>query len=394
MYKYLAAMGIPETHIAGVLSNFSMENGADPTSYESWWLKYPNTGYKADPAKLSVIGTGENFPDWDSIDKWTRNVVWARTKGIYKPGYHSSMPGKEVMGIGIGSWTGKVGEDFLNYAKSTGKPWYDMKTQMDYFTNSESLTRDGFIAFDKKYRTKANMQEWWKAFANKQFKSPTDAASWYFYNAEMPNGSASQAAQHTAQAQSWYDKIQQWKTEGPGSSNSGSTSGLIGNMGAAAVNGAQNVLSNAATSLGNGVGLYGAGTGLDSTYNVKSMAKNVRNWNNALKKNNVVTDISKGFNNISQISRGNYIDSAENKNDTTSQILAFLTENIGTLIQYVATIADKMPAQRKISDVQKNMNGTRTALPTVSASNMYAPTPTGNNSEDVGLRIMNSLTSK
>ena len=73
---------------------------------------------------------------------------------------------------------------------------------------------------------------------------------------------------------------------------------------------------------------------------------------------------------------------------------AFLTENIGTLIQYVATIADKMPAQRKISDVQKNMNGTRTALPTVSASNMYAPTPTGNNSEDVGLRIMNSLTSK
>jgi hypothetical protein len=70
-----------------------------------------------------------------------------------------------------------------------------------------------------------------------------------------------------------------------------------------------------------------------------------------------------------------------------------LTENIGTLIKYVSTIADRMPVQKKTTDVQKNLNKTK-EIPTVNANNMYAPTPTGNDSEDVGLRIMNSLTSK
>lgn len=403
MYNYLSAMNVPDTQIAGVLSNFSMENGADPTSFEADFTKYPNTKYKADPEKLSVLGTGENFPDWDSIDNWTRNVVWKKTKGIYKPGYDSSMPDKKVMGVGIGSWTGKVGEDFLNYAKSTGKPWYDMKTQMDYFTNSDSLTKNGYIAFDKKYRTKANMQEWWKGYSDKKFNSPTEAARWYFYNAEMPSGSASQAAEHVAEAQTWYDKIQQWKNDKTSTTDTfGKTTKT--NTDTAANSDLVNLkVGNAGKGLGltpnnqeilddisdASVGEFGAG----ESYNVKSMNKSVKELNNTLKKTNTVNDISTGFNNVSKIARSSAGTYKNKEDDTTAQILAFLTENIGTLIKYVSTIADRMPVQKKTTDVQKNLNKTK-EIPTVNANNMYAPTPTGNDSEDVGLRIMNSLTSK
>ena len=215
MYERLHEINVPNNQIAGVLSNFDVENGGDPTSFEAYYLKYPNTGYTEDPKKLSIVGTGDSFPNWDSIDNWTRGVVWPNTKGIYKPGYKSSMPGKMVMGIGIGSWTGIGGEDLLKYAKQTGQPWYNMKTQMDYFTKGESLAKNGLIAFDKKYRTKANMSEWWKGFAAKSM-TPTEAANWYFYNAEMPSGSRSQAAQHASKANYWSEQIKSWGGSGFG----------------------------------------------------------------------------------------------------------------------------------------------------------------------------------
>lgn len=429
MYNYLSAMNVPDTQIAGVLSNFSMENGADPTSFEADYTKYPNTKYKADPDKLSVLGTGEKFPDWDSIDNWTRNVVWKKTKGIYKPGYDSSMPDKKVMGVGIGSWTGKVGEDFLNYAKSTGKPWYDMKTQMDYFTNSDSLTKNGYIAFDKKYRTKANMQEWWKGYSDKKFNSPTEAARWYFYNAEMPSGSASQAAQHVAEAQTWYDRIQQWKQETPSATTTDSTktadastdSSNDKSSKSATEKVATGVTNIAKTILGKGKGVsnysfgkgvnedvmdtiannpivdinseFGAGTGTTS-YNVEAVTNKIKDINKSLKKTNTITDVSTGFDNVSKLARRDAT-TEDKKDDTTAQILAFLTENIGTLIQYVSTIADRMPVQQKTTDVQKNLNNNKySKLPTANANNMYSPTVTGNNSEDIGMHIMNSLTSK
>lgn len=353
VYRWMKQLGVPDINIAGMLGNWTKESGIDPTGVEGIYSE----PFQVGPKKQAAMADPQSYV-FNSLKPRTRiKVNWNAYKGrdgVYYPG------------IGLGGFTGPATTDVLDIAKKNGTNWYDLETQLHYVTDPGG------------YRGGSTWVEKWK---KQNFSSAAQSADWFTKNWEGITPSAAvKSGERRSIAQDYMNQFASW-----GNLDSTSSGG---------VSAVKDAVANKVAQLGSGIGLYGAGPGLTDTYNVESMAKNVRNWNRALKKNNVVTDISKGFNNISQISRGNYIDSAENKNDTTAQILAFLTENIGTLIQYVATIADKMPAQRKISDVQKNMNGTRTALPTVSASNMYAPTPTGNNSEDVGLRIMNSLTSK
>ena len=353
VYRWMKQFGVPDINIAGMLGNWTKESGIDPTGVEGIYSE----PFQVGPKKQAAMADPQSYV-FNSLKPRTRiKVNWNAYKGrdgVYYPG------------IGLGGFTGPATTDVLDIAKKNGTNWYDLETQLHYVTDPGG------------YRGGSTWVEKWK---KQNFSSAAQSADWFTKNWEGITPSAAvKSGERRSIAQDYMNQFASW-------GNLDSTSS--GGIGAV-----KDAVANKVAQLGSGIGLYGAGPGLTDTYNVESMAKNVRNWNRALKKNNVVTDISKGFNNISQISRGNYIDSAEKKNDTTAQILAFLTENIGTLIQYVATIADKMPAQRKISDVQKNMNGVQTALPTVSASNMYAPTPTGNNSEDVGLRIMNSLTSK
>ena len=358
IYKFMKQLGVPNMHIAGVLSNWTAESGIDPTGVETIY----SPKYKMSQEKLNAMADPNAFSLNVMFPKYARSGI-----SLHKSAYKGD-DGKYYPGVGLGGFTGPAVSGLLRKSEEIGKPWYDLETQLRYMTDPSGSVYT---------RGKHGGRDWIdNVFKKQSFSSATAAAKWFEPNWE---GSTFKLAEHARTAEDWYKQIQGWESEQ-------SSSGGVGAV--------KDAVADKVAQLGSGIGLYGAGPGLTDTYNVESMAKNVRNWNNVLKKNNVVTDISKGFNNISQISRGNYIDNTEKKNDTTAQILAFLTENIGTLIQYVATIADKMPAQRKISDVQKNMNGTRTALPTVSASNMYAPTPTGNNSEDVGLRIMNSLTSK
>lgn len=353
VYRWMKQFGVPDINIAGMLGNWTKESGIDPTGVEGIYSE----PFQVGPKKQAAMADPQSYV-FNSLKPRTRiKVNWNAYKGrdgVYYPG------------IGLGGFTGPATTDVLDIAKKNGTNWYDLETQLHYVTDPGG------------YRGGSTWVEKWK---KQNFSSAAQSADWFTKNWEGITPSAAvKSGERRSLAQDYMNQFASW-----GNLDSTSSGG---------VSAVKDAVANKVAQLGSGIGLYGAGPGLTDTYNVESMAKNVRNWNRALKKNNVVTDISKGFNNISQISRGNYIDNAENKNDTTAQILAFLTENIGTLIQYVATIADKMPTQRKISDVQKNMNGTRTALPTVSASNMYAPTPTGNNSEDVGLRIMNSLTSK
>lgn len=353
VYRWMKQFGVPDINIAGMLGNWTKESGIDPTGVEGIYSE----PFQVGPKKQAAMADPQSYV-FNSLKPRTRiKVNWNAYKGrdgVYYPG------------IGLGGFTGPATTDVLDIAKKNGTNWYDLETQLHYVTDPGG------------YRGGSTWVEKWK---KQNFSSAAQSADWFTKNWEGITPSAAvKSGERRSLAQDYMNQFASW-----GNLDSTSSGG---------VSAVKDAVANKVAQLGSGIGLYGAGPGLTDTYNVESMAKNVRNWNSALKKNNVVTDISKGFNNISQISRGNYIDSTEKKTDTTAQILAFLTENIGTLIQYVATIADKMPTQRKISDVQKNINGTRTALPTVSASNMYAPTPTGNNSEDVGLRIMNSLTSK
>ena len=357
VYKWMKQFGVPDINIAGMLGNWTKESGIDPTGVEGIY----DEPFQVGPKKQAAMADPQNYV-WNSLKPRTHiKVNWGAYKGrdgVYYPG------------IGLGGFTGPATTDVLDIAKKNGTNWYDLETQLHYVTDPGGY-RGGSTWIDK-----------WK---NKTFSSAAESADWFTKNWEGITPSAAvKSSERRSIAQDYLNQFATWGTESSGGTISG-VKDAIGNK-------IVDLVGSGTT--GSGVGIYGAGPGLDDSYNVKSMASSVKNWNKVLQKNNTVTDISNGFNNISQLARKSDGSSKETDN-TTAQILSFLTENIGTLIQYVSTIADRMPVQRRTTDVQNNINGTRNnTLPTVNASNMYAPTPTGGNSEDVGMRIMNSLTSK
>ena len=407
-YDWMKQLGVPDIHIAGMLSNWNHESHLDPTAVEGDYKYFPDEYYRVGPKKQAA------FAD---LNSYTKKVMALHhtTSSFYQAKKSQGGDDNWYAGIGLPQFTGINGYKLVNYAKSIGKPWYNLETQLRYFTEPGQYY-DGF-------KPGANAVEKWKS---QKFSTPEEAAAYYYSHWEMPGKTIDNA--HKKNASKWYAKAQEWSNGGTSGLATGSTTGSTETSNTSTDssnnNSSSSLITDMAkniTGLGKGKGIsdysfgkgvnedvmdtiannpivdinseFGAGTGTAS-YNVEAVTNKIKDINKSLKKTNTVTDVNTGFDNVSKLARRNAT-TVDKKDDTTAQILAFLTENIGTLIQYVSTIADRMPVQQKTTDVQKNLSSNKySKLPTANANNMYAPTPTGNDSEDVGLRIMNSLTSK
>lgn len=177
VYSALKKYGLNDSQIAGILSNWQVEGGMDPTSVETIFDEPYQTGSRKKEAEK----------DWNSFV--LNKVFPSYAGGIDENGYRAE-DGKYYPGIGMGQWTGPRAKKVLDTAHSVGEKWNTMKFQMAY-----SLSIDS-----------AHFSEY-----KKQDGDPTTLAGWFYSNFEMPGHGVD--PKHTANAQSWYEKMKSWNAD-------------------------------------------------------------------------------------------------------------------------------------------------------------------------------------
>lgn len=119
-YAVLHKVGLDDAQIAGVLGNWSVESGIDPTTIEGIY----DEKYNADGPRHKAA-----MQDFDS---YVRNELMPAYGGaaINWPQY--MVDGKYYPGLGLGQWTGAPGVDLMKCSDAIGRDWYDMDAQLAY----------------------------------------------------------------------------------------------------------------------------------------------------------------------------------------------------------------------------------------------------------------------
>lgn len=102
IYGILSGLGMPDENIAGILGNFEVESGLDPTAVE----RVPITG-----------------------DEYHR--IGEQKQAAEKENF-------EGRGIGIGQWTAERNVALRKYAEEKGGDWYDLQYQMAFMISDDS----------------------------------------------------------------------------------------------------------------------------------------------------------------------------------------------------------------------------------------------------------------
>ncbi len=97
IYSVLAAWGMPKENIAGILGNWQMESGIDPTSVQD----NANPRHQMNEQKQSAAADISN-------------------------------------GIGLGQWTGGRNSKLRDYATSIGKDWWTIETQLGFMIGADN----------------------------------------------------------------------------------------------------------------------------------------------------------------------------------------------------------------------------------------------------------------
>lgn len=122
IYSVLSAWGMSNENIAGILGNWSHESGIDPTSVETIFDEKFTIGPRKQDAEL-------------------KNFKMAQVD----PAYAARFPAIDLMGIGLGQWTNGRNTLLTEYAKSIGKPWYTLETQLGFMVSKDDPTRVGQV---------------------------------------------------------------------------------------------------------------------------------------------------------------------------------------------------------------------------------------------------------
>lgn len=122
IYSVLSAWGMSDENIAGILGNWSHESGIDPTGVETIFDEKFTIG----PRKQAAEAMNFKIAQVD-------------------PGYAARFPAIDLMGIGLGQWTNGRNTLLTEYAKSIGKPWYTLETQLGFMVSKDDPTRVGQV---------------------------------------------------------------------------------------------------------------------------------------------------------------------------------------------------------------------------------------------------------
>ena len=124
IYSVMKTLGLSDEQIAGMLGNWQIESGIDPTTIEGIYDETQNIqGPKHQDA----------MKDWDAYVRGSLSRKYASSGHDYtqNSGYTAS-DGKKYPGIGLVQWTGGGAMTFLNFSKSLNKDWWTVDYQLAY----------------------------------------------------------------------------------------------------------------------------------------------------------------------------------------------------------------------------------------------------------------------
>ena len=114
----LSAWGMSDENIAGILGNWSHESGIDPTRVETIFDEKFTIG----PRKQAAEAMNFKMAQVD-------------------PSYAACFPAIDLMGIGLGQWTNGRNSLLTEYAKSIGKRWSTLETQLGFMVSKDDPAR-------------------------------------------------------------------------------------------------------------------------------------------------------------------------------------------------------------------------------------------------------------
>ena len=385
IYKWLKELGVPNMQIAGVLSNWDAESGIDPTTIEG---EYSSPYTMSDKKKQYA----------SNITNYTANTLfykykYGKHKVDYKAEAYQGSDGKYYAGIGLGQFTGPASQGLVNKAKSVGKPWYDLETQLRYATDDSN---------DTYMRSNKTGRKWFQDLYSKQkFSSPAAAAGWFQKNWE---GAMAGAAEHKRTAQSWYDKIQSgvWdSTATKGDTNEvkeDSTNYVLQGKGRGLTEdswGAGRGFDPSAT-WGSAEWGTGAATNLNNLHStVSNVSSKIASSFSAAKDNsadaiqNLVSTLSSNLKR--NLNTKNSADNTPSDSDNLALIVTLLSQNLSEMLSTLKDI--KTNTERNNTLIQSDTDWKKQTYRTSRADN-YASSMSGGQPTNVGSKIVDRLTSK
>ena len=173
VYAILAGMGMPDENIAGILGNWTVESGVDPTSVETIFTEPHQIGKRKKQAEK----------DGFKVEKIDR-------------AYAARYPAINLVGIGLGQWTNGRTTMLLDYAKMTKKPWYELETQLGFMVSKDDPVRVKQI----------------KALVKGEAGGSVDEATAYFLN-KWEGVPGDKIALRKEAAGKWYAKMGGWEAD-------------------------------------------------------------------------------------------------------------------------------------------------------------------------------------
>lgn len=207
VWSVFKAYGLSNEQIAGILGNWSVESGIDPSGFEGIYSEH-------------FQPTGPKHTDaYNNMNAWTESLFSqyaAQGLGINHGAYKGS-DGNYYPGLGLGQWTGGNGEKLIAASKSVNKNWYDLDFQLAYALATPSPT---------------GIQDYWNKY-KKQSGSASEMAMSFTHDWEGNAGMA--YAERQAAAEHWLSQMASWTED---SAFSASVISMSQNLGMAASDGA------------------------------------------------------------------------------------------------------------------------------------------------------------
>lgn len=209
IYSVMKTFGLSDEQIAGMLGNWQIESGVDPTTIEGIYDETQNIQGPKHQAAMK---------DWDTYVRGTLSKKYAGHDYTQNSGYLASN-GKKYPGIGLAQWTGGSAMKFLDFAKSLNKDWWTIDYQLSYMLAQGAPTE----RFGKQF---------WPKF--KEFKGSAGEASTWF--AKYFEGNTKMAIPKRAEAaEKWLAQEKSWSVD---SSYGNSIIGMAKELGDVATDGA------------------------------------------------------------------------------------------------------------------------------------------------------------
>ena len=161
IWKFMRNNGFTEEATAGAMGCWQSESGNKADTVEGYY-------YKSYPGNDAVLSSPKSMNDWTLklFDLYKNNGL-----SINQSAYKAS-DGNYYAGMGLAQWTGPRTLNLINYAKSKGKNYRNLETQLDFFLNGGGEFKD-----------RAGLKE-----KMNNVSSPEDAATTFLDGFEMYNG--------------------------------------------------------------------------------------------------------------------------------------------------------------------------------------------------------------